>query len=230
MLRPLVLFAVLALGGCAAAQMRLPAALSEASTRTEITGIGGKPSGRFVAGAYAGDFNRSLDRWSFLDRIARTGHSDFVVAGPEISSTIEARCDMRERAVDLSLAEMTVRPLAYRCAFTAEGRAIPARFELQETVGGGSAITRYERHGEIALGGEIVRFRSVHHLAGTSLPALTPVGYVFEQRGRPIGALELTGRPALMLAPALDPGTARTATVAALALATFWDPAIHDLD
>ena len=218
-----------AASACSPAQMRLPASLAEQSVRTEITGIGGRDRGQFLAGDFHGNFTRSLDRWSFLDLIARGGHSDFTIAGPRISSSIEARCDMREHAVDLGMAEVTMQPMAYRCDFTAEGRPIPARFELQEVVGGGSAITRYERRGEIALGGETIRFRSVHHLAGTSMPSLTPVGYVFEQGGRDIGALELTGRPALMLSAPLDQDVARTATVAALALATFWDPAVHDL-
>jgi hypothetical protein len=53
------------------------------------------------------------------------------------------------------------------------------------------------------------------------------VGYVFEQGGRDIGALELTGRPALVLTPELDPGVARTVTIAATALAILWDPAVH---
>ena len=136
---------------------------------------------------------------------------------------------MREHALDLGLAEVNTRPMAYRCDFTAEGRAIPARFELQEIVGGGSAIVRSERHGEIALGGETVRFRSVHHIAGTRMPSLTPVGYVFERGGREIGALELTGRPALLLPAETDPSVARTVAVAAVALGTFWDPAVHDL-
>ena len=225
------LAACLALAGCTQAQIRLPATLAVAGKTTEITGIGGRLSGTFVAGSYSGRFARGLERASFADGfVARSGGSSFVIAGPEISSTIEADCGMREHAVDLGLAEVTVRPLAYRCSFTAEGRSIPARFELQEVVGGGTAITRYERAGEIALGGETIRFRSLHHIAGTSLPSLTPVGYEFERNGRVIGALSLTGRPALTADAALDPGVARTMTVAAVALATFWDPAIHDLD
>lgn len=220
--------ACLMVAACAPAQMRLPGTLAEASIRTEIVGLGGRDRGRITAGAYQGRFARSLDRWSFLEAVAREGRSDFTLAGPEISSTIEARFEMREHALDLGIAEVTVRPLAYRCGFTAEGRTIPARFELQEVVGGGSAITRYERRGQIALGGETVQFRSVHHLAGTPMPSLTPVGYIFERQGREIGALDLTGRPALVLGPATDAGVARTVTVAAVALAIFWDPAIVD--
>jgi len=229
MLRILPVFACIALTACAPAQMHLPASLAQQSVRTELTGIGGWPSGRFSAGEYTGVFDRSLDRWSFAEAVERTGHSDFTVAGPEIGSTIEARCDMRERALDFGHVEVTTQPMAYRCDLTAEGRPIPARFELQEVVGGGSAITRSERRGEIALGGEVVRFRSVHHLAGTRMPSLTPIGYVFEHGGREIGALELTDRPALILSRSVDRGVARTATVAAVALATLWDPAVHDL-
>lgn len=226
-MRAVLLALTAALAACTPAQMRLPAALGDSGERLEFTGIGGGQRGQFVAGPYSGRFDRSLERFSFAPLAQRSGHGDFIISGPEISSTIEGRCDMRERALDFGSVEMTVRPMAYRCDFTAEDRPIPARFELQEVVGAGSAITRSERRGEIALGGEVVQFRSVHHLAGTSLTSLTPVGYVFERRGQPVGALELTGRPALILPPRIDPGVARTVTVAATALAIMWDPAVH---
>ncbi len=224
--------ACLALAACAPVQMRLPSSLVEAPLRTEISGIGGHTSGQFSAGPYSGTFDRSLEQWTFAEAaIARNGHSYFSLSGPEISSTIEGHCGMRERALALgSGVEMTMRPMAYRCEFTAGGEPIPARFELQESNGKGLAAFRYERRGEIALGGTIVRFRSVHHVASTSLPMITPVGYVFEQDGREIGAIELVNRPVLVLSPALDKGVAQTVTVAALALATFWDPAVHEPD
>lgn len=220
---------LICVSACTQAEIRVPSAVADGGARTEFAGIGGRPSGQFTVGSFSGKFTRALDRYSFDPVIERSGYSDFVIAGPEISSTIEARCDFREHAVDFGAIETTLRPLAYRCGFSAEGRTIPARFELREVVGGGSAIFRYERKGEIALGGEVLQFHSVHHLAGTRMPALTPVGYIFEQRGRPIGAIELTGRPALITAPGVDPGVARTMTIAALALATFRDPAIYDL-
>jgi hypothetical protein len=226
---PLALCAAIA--ACAPAQMRLPTTIAESSVRTEIVGIGGRDRGQFTAGAYHGSFDRSLERWSFLEAIAREGHSDFTLAGPGLGSPIEGRCGMREHAVGLgSGVEVTVRPMAYRCDLFTNADTAPARFELREVVGGGSAITRYERRGQIDLGAETVRFRSIHHLAGTPMPSLTPIGYVFEQNGRDIGAIELTGRPALMIPAATDPDVVRTVTVAAIALATFWDPAVHDLD
>ena len=232
MKRVISFLACIVIAGCAPAQMRLPSSLGEAPVRTEIVGIGGHTSGRLTAGSYSGMFDRSLDEWSFADTaIARNGHSYFSISGPEISSTIEGHCGMRERALNLgSSIEVTVRPMAYRCEFTADGQPIPARFELLESNGQGLAAFRYERSGEIALGGEVVQFRSIHHVDGSSLPTITPVGYAFMQGGREIGAIDLANRPTLVLSPLIDKGVARTATVAALALATFWDPAIHDPD
>lgn len=211
--------------------MRLPSNIGE-TTRTPFSGISGWTHGRFSVGSYSGGYERSEERLAFFDTFVRkSGYSEFTIAGPEISSTIEARCRMRERALDLGDGvSVTTRPMAYRCDFTADGRAIPARFELQEVTGGGTAAYRYERHGEIALGGEIVRIRSVHKLEGTALGTLTPIGYVFEQRGRPVGAVELNGKPALILPAGTEPDLARTLTIAATALAVFWDPANSQLD
>ena len=76
-----------------------------------------------------------------------------------------------------------------------------------------------------AVSPETVEIRSVHHLAGTSLPVSTPIGYVFEQRGHAVGAIELNGRPALVIDPGASPELQRTLTLAALALGVFWDPA-----
>lgn len=229
MKRATTLAACLAVAACAPAQMRLPSSLAEASVRTEIVGIGGRDKGQFTAGAYHGTFDRSLERWSFLDAIAREGHTNFTIAGPGLGRPIEGRCGMREHAVGSGGIEITVRPMAYRCDLLGGAGKVPALFELHEVVGGGTAITRYERRGTMALGGQVIRFRSVHHLAGTPMPSLAPIGYVFEQDGREIGALELTGRPALVLSAATGQDLARTVTVAAVALATFWDPAVHDL-
>ena len=100
-----------------------------------------------------------------------------------------------------------------------------AWLELQEDNGPGTPINRYMRYGRIELDGERVEIRSVHHLAGTSMPTSTPIGYVFEQRGHAVGAVELNGRPALMIEPGASPALQRTLTLAALALGVFWDPA-----
>jgi len=205
--------------------MRLPDNLATA-TRTEFTGIGGWRSGDYTAGAYSGRYERSSDRLSYFGTVNEArGHSEFTIAGPDIPEGIEGRCRMRESSLDLGLVEVTTRPMAYRCEFRAEGRPIPAWLELQEDNGSGTPINRYVRYGRIELDGEAVDIRSVHHLAGTSLPVSTPIGYVFEQRGRPVGAVELNGHPALVVEPGASPELQRTLTLAALALGVFWDPA-----
>ena len=138
---------------------------------------------------------------------------------------------MRERVLDLGIMEFTPGPMSYRCEFTADGRAIPARFELQEVRSGiGGALSREERRGEIALGGEIVQIRSVHRLEGSPIEMASPIGYVFEQDGRPVGAVELNGSPVIYLADAADEGLARTIVVGAMALAVFRDPANSALE
>ena len=223
MRRFLPLIALSLLAGCASAQMQLPAGLAPGS-RIEFTGFTGWNHGRFTAGPYAGEYERSADRTVFLDAFkTQSARAEFSVAGPEIGSTIEARCRMRERSIDTGLVEVLTRPMAYRCEFTAEGRPFPARFELQEAQS--DVLTPYERRGEIALGGETVQVRSVHHIEGTRMPTLAPIGYAFSQDGRPVGAVELNGKPVLILPAGTDPGLARTLTIAALALGVLYDPA-----
>lgn len=216
----------LALAGCASAQMRLPDNLAAAS-RTEFEGIGGWMSGRYTAGPWSGRYERSAVQLSYLDPLKENrGHSEFTLAAAG-TVPLEGRCRMRENSLDFGLLEVTTRPMAYWCEFRAEGRPLPAFLELQETTDG--PINRYERRGRIELDGERVEIRSVHHLAGTRMPTSTPIGYVFEQRGRPVGAVELNGRPALVVEPGASPELQRTLTLAALALGVFWDPANTDI-
>ena len=206
----------LALAGCATAQMQLPNNLASA-TRTEFNGIGGWAKGDYTAGAWSGRYERSATRRSYLiPLVENRGHSEFTLERVG-TDPLEGNCRMRENSVDLGLVEVTTRLMAYRCEFER------GFLELQEVNGG--HINRYERRGRIALEGETVEIRSVHHLAGTSLPVSTPIGYVFEQRGRPVGAVELNGGPVLMIEPGASPQLERTLTLAALALGVFWDPA-----
>ncbi|MGN3973477.1 hypothetical protein [Tsuneonella sp. SYSU-LHT278] len=208
----------------------MPANLASSTVRTEFAGIGSHTSGRYAAGPYSGVFDRSLEKWTFADTdIARAGHTYFSIAGLEPGPAVEGHCGMRERARAIGSAiEITTRPMTYRCEFTADGAPMGAWLELWETTGRGLAAFRYERRGEISLGSETVRFRSVHRIDGSSMPTITPVGYTFEHGGRDIGAIDLANRPALVVPATLDKRVERAVTVAALALATFWDPAIRE--
>ena len=83
MRRLLPLLSVLALTGCASAQMRLPDNLA-AAARVEFEGIGGWRSGDYAAGGYAGRYERSSDRLSYFDTVNESrGHSEFTLTGPD---------------------------------------------------------------------------------------------------------------------------------------------------
>lgn len=215
-----------ACGNIQPVEMRLPDKLIDDSELVIFDGIGGGTHGRFSVGAYGGGFERSEQRLAYFETFVKNyGHAEFVVEGPAISTTIEARCKMRERVLDFGVAEFTPERMAYRCKFTADGRAIPARFELQEIKEGiGGALSKKQRHGEIALGGETIRMHSIHSLRGSTFKMASPIGYVLERDGVPLGAVELNGRPRLFLSRGIDQSTERTLTIAAIALAIFWDP------
>jgi len=235
MRKPAIVLIATSVCACSAiqpARMRLPQPLSEQSARLPVEGIGGWTHGRFRSGAYSGGYERSEERLAFFDVFVRnSGHSDFVIEGPAISPTIEARCRMKERVMDFGIVEFTPKRMAYRCEFTAGERAFPARFELQEVqTGAGGVLGRRERRGEIALRGKTVQIRSAHRLEGSPVELANPIGYVFEQHGRPVGAVEINGSPVIYLGAPADVGLSRTIMIGAMALAIFWDPANSALD
>lgn len=215
-------------GGIPAAEMRLPPALADAPRQTlPVEGIGGGNNGRFYVGGWQGSFTRFEERIAVFDALVtnRAG-AGFAIEGPGISETIEAACAMRERVIEIDVVSFTPSPMAYACEFSADGRAFPARFELQEVKTGiADDLSRRQRRGEIALGGEVVQIRSVHKIEGSPFEMANPIGYVFEQQGRTVGAIELNGKPRLILADSQNEGLSRTLTIAAMALALLRDPA-----
>lgn len=233
MLKPLLIAAATAAFAATAghalppAKMRLPAELAEGGETLAVRGIGGGNTGRFTVGEWQGDFKRSEERLAIFDAfVTNRAGAGFVIAGPGISETIEADCRMRERLIEIDVLSFNPGRMAYACQFTAAGRAFPARFELQEArTGLADALSRRQRRGEIALGGEVVQIRSVHKLEGSPFAMASPIGYLFEQDGRPVGAVELNGRPRLILADPANEGLSRTLTIAAMALALLRDPA-----
>lgn len=230
MRRPILFAAALLASGCSGlppAQMNLPPALAQQGAPLAIEGVGGGNTGRFYVGPWQGSFTRTQERLAFFDSvITNRGHTGFVIEGPGISWTLEAECRMHERVLEFGVVAFTPKPVSYACDFTAEGRGIPARFELQEVQEGlADALSRRQRRGEIALGGEVVQIASVHKLKGSPFELASPIGYVFEQGGKPVGAVEINGAPRLFIADPANRNLGRTLTVAAMALALFRDPA-----
>jgi hypothetical protein len=226
---PLALLAAL-LTGCASIQpvrMALPVPLAE-EPALPFEGMGFGQKGRFHAGPYAASFTRSDTRLALFDAFIerRSGKTSFALQGPGIDGAIEAECRVAERTINISVISFNPKPMAYLCRFSHQGRALPARFELQEERSGlAGMLMRQGRRGELAFDHVVITMASVHRLQGSGIETGTPIGYWFESDGVPVGAVELDGKPAVRFAPGIDAATRRAVMVAATALGVLWDPA-----
>jgi hypothetical protein len=98
------------------------------------------------------------------------------------------------------------------------GAIQPARMALPGGLEGRGGTVRFE---DLELS-----VRSVHDLQGSPIPLAAPIGYLFEAGGRPVGAVEVNGDPAVVFLPdAADPRARRAVLYASIALALLWDPA-----
>jgi hypothetical protein len=224
------LAAIAMLAACATGQparMALPAALSDHET-VPITGIGGDRRGTFQVGPYQGTFARSDSRLAVFDPVyeRRGGRTTITLVGPIGERPLKAECSVRERTITLGIVSFKPEPMSLGCALTGGTAGSTGRIELQESAEGlGGMMMRQERRGELVLEGRTLRIRSVHDLAGSPIQTGTPIGYLFEQDGRPVGAVEVNGTPVIRIARTADGATYRAVLIGALALGLFWDPA-----
>lgn len=218
-------------GACASiqpARMALPPSLAMQSERVQVTGMNGGQTGVYRAAEFSGSYSRSASRLAFFGPLfeMRDGTTAFSIAGPEISTSMQVACRMRERTVTLGIVSFEPQPMAYGCDFAHEGRPIPARFEVQaHRQGPGGMFMRQERRGEVALDRVVLSIRSVHDLEGSPIQMATPIGYLFERDGIAMGAVEINGAPVIAYGERADAATRRAILVASLALGLFWDPA-----
>lgn len=223
--------AAMALAACASippARMALPPALTTGVETFSVVGIGGGRSGAFQAGAYSGTFTRSASRLAFFDPLyeRRDGRTNFTLRGPQIDGALDVSCRMRQRSVTIRIVSFDPHPMAYACDVSQNGRALPARFEIQaQRRGLGGAMLREERRGEIMFGQGSFSIRSVHDLEGSPMQMATPIGYVVERDGIAIGAVEINGAPQILMRTDVSAEDRTALAVAAMALGLFWDPA-----
>jgi len=226
---PVTLLAAL-LTACASiqpARMALPVSLA-AEPPLLFEGMGFGQKGRFSAGPYAASFTRSDTRLALFDALIerRSGKTSFALEGPGIDGAIAAECGVGERTINISVISFTPKPMAYLCRFSHQGRPLPARFELQEERSGlAGMLMRQGRRGQLAFDRVVIDMTSVHRLQGSGVETGTPIGYLFESEGAPVGSVELNGMPAVRFAPETDAATRRAVMVAATALGVLWDPA-----
>jgi hypothetical protein len=209
-------------GGCAglpAAQMALPETLTAIAPET-VQGLGGKREGEFVLAGTPGRFERSASRLSLFDDLMafdRVGAS--YRTAPSQGAAVAASCRGRQTEATVGVLSGAPRPYEVRCQFSGgvSGEMVLA---APSAVPG----TRAERRGSVNAGGVTLALESVHRVQGSPLPLEQPIGYVFTQDGRAVGAIELNGTPRLWRPPAGTPAH-DAVTQAALALALLWDPA-----
>jgi hypothetical protein len=214
--------AALTLSACASlpvAQVALPAPLST-QTPELVEGIGVGRSGSFVLGAATGTFSRGRDRLELFEIVnwdsATTRYALTLAEG----TRTEAACKGKAVEVAWRVLAADARPFSFECEWRGAGSAQLAVNAPALAVG-----TKAERSGRFTMDGLTLEVQSLHGVRGSPLPLEAPIGYLFSQGGRPVGAMELNGAVPRLWRPAAGDPLHEPVTLAALALALLWDPA-----
>jgi hypothetical protein len=210
------------LAGCSGlpvARVALPTEL-RAHAAEPIEGIGAGRRGRFMVGGASGTFDRGLDRIDWFEALQRsTVALRYAITWPD-GARVDARCQGGQADLSRRVIEVTARPFSYAC----EWPGIPEmRMELRARSSPG--VGRAVREGRLGLGGRVLEVRSLHEAEGSALPLVAPIGYLFLEAGRPVGAVELNGEVPRLWRPGPGDPLHAPVTLAALALALLWDPA-----
>lgn len=208
------------LAGCGAiqpARMGLPDGLDSRSERIELRGLGAGTRGQAPVLGRTLWFERGASRLSLFDDLVRADRSALQWRWGE-TDTVRADCRSRRRTHGAGVVEVVGRSLEIECRFEPDG----ARLTLTETRGSTRTL-RSERRGDFAQGSQRWTVRSLHRAEGALIDVAQPLGYVVEDGGRALAAVELQGtRPVLHLPAAGDPRRAQVLP-ALLALALLWD-------
>jgi len=214
--------AVLTLSACAslpAAQVALPAPLAS-QTPELVEGIGAGRNGSFTLGAATGTFSRGRDRLELFEIVnwdsAATRYALTLADG----TRTEAACKGRAVEVTWRVLAADARPFSFECEWRGVRSAQLAVNAPALAVG-----TKAERTGRFTMNGTSIEVQSLHDVQGSLLPLEAPIGYLFSQGGRPVGAIELNGPAPRLWRPAAGDPLREPVTLAALALALLWDPA-----
>ncbi len=202
-----------------AAKMMVPGDLAARSDRVEVSGLGAGTQGRSNVLGQTLSFTRSASRLSLFDdlQLSDRGRVEFSLSPPGQPAQ-SARCGMRQRSITLGVVNFDAKPFAFECELGG------AMLSVQEPRGGVRTL-KVERKGELRFDGRSVALRSVHEVQGGALPLAAPIGYVFEEGGRAVGAVEINGSRPVLLLPAGDAVLRQRLLQASLALALLWDPA-----
>jgi hypothetical protein len=220
----------LALAGCASiqpARMMLPEGLAASSQEAVLRGLGAGREGEYTLAGNHGRFQRTNDRLDVFEIVSFDwGGSRLTIEGVDVEAPVTASCGLRQVTAGWRIVRFAAKPLAYECEFT----GIDAGLSLQEAKSTRDALaSKARRRGEARVQGLVLELRSVHELEGTPLTVEAPIGYVVEQSGRAIGAIELNGSTPRVWLPRGDATQRRAVLLAVMPLALLWDPAaLHD--
>lgn len=224
------------LGACAVApaRMELPPQLLGADS-VPFEGLGFGRSGSFFVAGRAVRFERSADRLSLFGTVGsnRAALEFSVAAGTP--AEVHARCTGRGADLQRGSATLQVQPMVLTCEM--RGRS-SGRLQLGDAPAPRPGLLQPASWaGRYTSGPLTIDIAAVHALQGTPMPLDTPAGHVFTHAGRPVAALELTGRrPLLRRLPATsgaaaaaeaaeaDAAVADAILHASIALALLWDP------
>ncbi len=206
--------------------------LAARSEQLDLTGLSGWQKGSFRLGdaGIEGRYRIVSQQAGAFGGSMHFGGSSFSLAGPALAGSYTGQCNVEKVSIAdwarigrLELtASITVSPVSYRCRFERDGQAI-GLLDLVEVPARGISI-KEERAGTAMLGGRQLDVRSVHNIGRSSLPAAMPIGYMIEEKGAPVAAIDLNGSRKRLLLP--NDADLREATMLAnIALALFWDPA-----
>jgi hypothetical protein len=218
----LLALGLLSLSACAglpAAEVALPAPLA-AQAPELVEGIGVGRDGSFALGAATGNFSRGRDRLELFEIVnwdsAKTRYALTLADGKRT----EAACKGKAVEVTWRVLAADAKPFSVECEWRGARSARLAVNAPALAVG-----TKAERSGHFTMNGLTLEVQSLHGVRGSPLPLEAPIGYLFSQGGRPVGAVELNGAVPRLWRPAAGDPLHEPVTLAALALALLWDPA-----
>ncbi len=217
-----ILALALFLGGCGtveSARVALPEGLAERSDIVELPKIGTGRHGRADVLGQTLQFERSASRLALFDdfSVAQRSALRYSLIGGSGEPTV-ADCSVRRRTMAVGIVEWTAKPLTLACHFTSTG----ARLNLDEHRPGLGTL-KIDRRGQLSVGGRNFSVRSLHRAQGGLFELAQPIGYVVEDLGRPVAAVETNGRRPRLFLPTDDPGLRQASLHALLALALMWD-------
>ena len=158
---------------------------------------------------------------------ARFGRMAFEISRTDLGGMAEARCTYSREEERVTIDRVTLarplEPLRVMCRYRIDGRDAGMLSLVADTDTRASYADG--RKGMITILGTNLALQTRHGLAQTDVNISEPSGYVMIDRdGQTVGALELTGGGSRRAVLPINAAQRKTALLAAITLALFWDP------